>query len=239
MMIDVRSLLRGRLIARAAGIDEMAQRLAGGEKVSPADIEAVIVGAGCTVDALQERVDCVAQRAELRQAIVDGERARDRLGVIDKEVRSALAQVDDAQARAQAVIDKHSAERLRLDTATREGMLAVGQLTKPKLLAMPQREQLAEAEERVRDCQKRRAEQAGVVENMQSRLEDAEARVEKVLAISVTVMPGAAEMRAEAKQALEQVRARVKAEAEKLSPFDREVKQASDALESLLVELRK
>lgn len=147
MFLDVLDKVQGRQAARAAGIEELARRLAAGEKAQADEVEAVLTRAGCTVDDLRERVACLERRAEQHRAIVAGEKAEKRLAKIRAEINDARIVAVDAIEKADAIAQRHWGETIALEQAAQDAFRAKEQLLAPANLTAQQREQLAQAKQ--------------------------------------------------------------------------------------------
>ena len=154
MFLDVLDKVRGRQAARAAGIEELARRLAAGEKVQADEVEAVLTRTGCTVDDLRERVACLERRAEHHRAIVAGEKAEKRLAKIRAEINDARVVAFDAIEKAEAITQRHWGDTIALEQAARDAFQAKELLLAPVNLMAQQREQLAQAKQAYGDAER-------------------------------------------------------------------------------------
>lgn len=145
MFLDVLDKVRGRQAARAAGIEELARRMAAGEKVQADEVEAVLTRTGCTVDDLRERVACLERRAEQHRVIVAGDKAEKRLAKIRAEINDARAVAFDAIEKAEAIAQRHWGDTIALEQTARDAFQAKEVLLAPVNLTAQQREQLAQA----------------------------------------------------------------------------------------------
>lgn len=145
MGIDVLSMMKIRREARAAGIEELAQRLAEGEAVAPEEIEAVLERTGCSEDILQERIDCLERRAELLGKVSAGNRAKAKADKLSVEIDAAHGKVVAAQAEYQAVRAKYDEPLVLLGQEIRVGQAAADALLAPENLAPADRDRLAAA----------------------------------------------------------------------------------------------
>lgn len=145
MGLNIIELIRGRKQARAAGIEELAKRLAAGEAVPPDEIEAILGRTGCDETALQERVDALERRAELIAKVAKGEAAESVLDRIEGECDRAMQVIADAQRKHAAVVAKHADELLKARGAIEAANTAREALLKPENLSPADRERLAEA----------------------------------------------------------------------------------------------
>lgn len=133
--IDIIGMIRGRRQARAAGIEELAVRLAKGELVAPEEIEAVLDRTGCDEEMLQAAVDRIERRAALLAAVARGNTAEARLDKIDAEIGKAFDAVAEAQRKHAAVVAKHADERTELRHAIEAGNRAHNELLDPSSLS--------------------------------------------------------------------------------------------------------
>ena len=154
MFLDVLDKVRGRQAARAAGIEELARRMAAGEKVQADEVEAVLTRTGCTVDELRERVACLERRAEQHRAILAGEKAEKRLAKIRAEINDARVVAVDAIDKAEAVAQRLWGETIALEQAARDAFQAKEMLLAPVNLTVKQREQLAQAKQACGDAER-------------------------------------------------------------------------------------
>jgi hypothetical protein len=145
MAIDIIGILRGRKQARAAGIEELARRLAAGESVPPEEVEAILDRTGCDEEQLQHRVDAIERRAGLVAAVARGEAAQLKIDRIDVECGKAWQAVADAQRKHAAVVAKHGDELLTLRQAIDAANRAGDELLSPENLSPEARDRLGEA----------------------------------------------------------------------------------------------
>ena len=159
MGIDVVGMLRGRKQARAAGIEELAKRLAAGEAVPPEEIEVILDRTGCDGEELQERIDAIERRAELLAAVSRGNAAQAKLDKIDAEAGAAWDAVAVAQRKHAAVLARHADERRILQQAVDAANRAHNELLDPANLSPADAARLADARKAAGDAA-RAAEQA-------------------------------------------------------------------------------
>lgn len=126
--IDIIGMIRGRKQARAAGIEELAARLAKGAAVAPEEIEATLGRTGCDEEMLQAAVDRIERRAALLAAVARGNTAEARLDKIDAEVGKAFDAVAEAQRKHAATAAKYADERADLRLSIDAGNRARGEL---------------------------------------------------------------------------------------------------------------
>jgi hypothetical protein len=143
--IDIIGLIRGRKEQRAAGIEELAQRLAGGETVAPEEIEALLERTGCDEETLQARIDSLVRRAELIADVKAGEQAKAKADKLTAEIDKAFAKVVAADKAHRELRAKHADELLTLGQAVDRGNRASDSLIDPALLAPADRARLEQA----------------------------------------------------------------------------------------------
>jgi hypothetical protein len=143
--IDIIGLIRGRKEQRAAGIEDLAHRLAGGEIVSPEEIEAILDRTGCDEESLQARIDALMKRAELLAAVKAGEPAKARIGKLEAEIGKAFEKVVQADKAHRELRVKHADELLTLGHAVDLANRASDSLLEPGLLAPADRARLEQA----------------------------------------------------------------------------------------------
>lgn len=143
--MDISKILKPRAEARAARIEQLAARLAGGEQVSPEDIERLLVETGATADLVQGRIDVLSKRAALRSAIAAGAKASKRLEAIDADIGVLFDAVSEAQAKHAAACRKHEAERIELRHRIERGEAAEGELLSDAVLSPADSARLREA----------------------------------------------------------------------------------------------
>lgn len=145
MGIDVLSMMKIRREARAAGIEELAQRLAEGEAVAPEEIEAILQRTGCDESMLQDRIDCLERRAELLAKVAQGNKAQAKADKVSAEIDVAYGKVTAAQAEYQAVRAKYDEPLVLLGQEIRAGQAAADALLAPENLSPVDRDRLAAA----------------------------------------------------------------------------------------------
>jgi chromosome segregation ATPase len=143
--IDIIGLIRGRKEQRAAGIEDLAHRLAGGEAVAPEEIEAVLDRTGCDEETLQGRIDSLVRRAELIAAVKAGEQAQAKAGKIEAEIGKAFEKVVAADKVHRDLRAKHADELRALGHVVDQGNRARDSLLEPALLAPADRARLDQA----------------------------------------------------------------------------------------------
>lgn len=238
MAIDIVGLIRGRKQQRAAGIEEVARRLAGGEAVPPEEIEAILDRTGCDEQALQERIDTLVRRAELRQRVAAGEAARKRLGVIDAEIDKAwqaAVAADQVQRQARA---KHEEERIALGQTIRAADSAGDELARPENLSPADRARLAEANERLSVAGKAFAEANRRLPELRDSLARGEAALAEALERRPQSSPDAQRQTGEARSAVKARTARLRAAEAELPGLRQAAEDAEQALLKLMAELR-
>jgi hypothetical protein len=143
--IDIIGLIRGRKEQRAAGIEELAQRLAGGEAVAPEEIEAILERTGCDEETLQARIDSLVRRAELLADVRAGEQARVKADKLEAEIGKAFEKVMAADKVHRELRAKHHDELLTLGHVVDQGNRARDSLLDPAMLAPADRARLDQA----------------------------------------------------------------------------------------------
>ena len=174
MRIDVLSIIRSRREQRAAGIEELAQRLAKGEAIAPEEIEAHLERTGCEPEELQERVDTLERRADLLATVSAGNKAQAKLDKLQAEVDEAHAAVVKAQESYTAVRAKHDEPMMLLSHQVRQGERASDLLVAPENLSPVDRDRLAAARQAAADAAERLNEGRGGLRDMRLSLEQAE-----------------------------------------------------------------
>jgi hypothetical protein len=172
--IDIIGMIRGRKQARAAGIEELAKRLAAGEVVSPEEVEATLGRTGCDEQQLQERVDVIERRAELVAAVRRGEAAELKIDKIDAEADRAWQAVAEAQKRHQAVVAKHADELRALNQAVEAANRASDDLLSPLNLSPADRERLTAARRAAHEAEQAAGELRRSMPELRASLENAE-----------------------------------------------------------------
>lgn len=151
--IDIVGMIRGRRQARAAGIEELAARLAKGAAVAPEEIEATLDRTGCDEEMLQAAIDRIERRAGLLATVARGNAAEVRLDKIDAEIGKAFDAVAEAQRKHAAVAAKYADERqalgLDIDAASR----AHDELLDPANLSAADAARLAEVRKQDTEAQ--------------------------------------------------------------------------------------
>lgn len=239
MAIDIVGLIRGRRQTRAAGIEEVAKRLAGGEAVPPEEIETVLARAGCDEVMLQERVDALERRAELRKRVAAGEAAQRRLDLIDGEIDTAWQAAVAADEAQRKVRQKHEAERIALGQAIRYADTASDELLSPANLSPADRDRLTE-QRRVATAA---VEALAEANRRLPELRDSLARAEAALAEAADEAkrfknPDAQERKARAETTVKTRGARLKAAEADLPSLQQAAEQAEQAVAKLEEELR-
>ncbi len=145
MSIDIVGLIRGRKQQRAAGIEELAQRLARGEAVPPEEIELILDRTGCGEEMLQQRIDALVRRAELRQRVKAGEDAAKQLETIDSKIKAAWDKAVAAETEHRRLRAQHEEAIIMLGQAVRSGDGASDELLAPQNLSPIDRQRLADA----------------------------------------------------------------------------------------------
>jgi len=152
MVIDVIGLIRGRKEQRAAGIEDLAHRLAGGEAVAPEEIETILDRTGCDEETLQARIDGIVKRAELLAAVAAGEQAKARIGKIEGDIGKAFEKVVQADRAHRELRAKHADELLALGHVVDRANQARDALLEPALLAPADRDRLEQARQAASDA---------------------------------------------------------------------------------------
>lgn len=142
MAIDIVSMIRGRRDARAAGIEELAARLAKGEAIAPEEVETWLEQTGCTEEQLQDRIDAIERRAALLAQVSAGRKAEAKTDKLKAEIDEAHNAVTKAQAAYVAVLAKHEEALSALATEMRDGEQARDRLIAPENLSPADRDRL-------------------------------------------------------------------------------------------------
>lgn len=241
MAIDIVGLIRGRRQTRAAGIEELAKRLAGGEAVPPEEIETILARAGCDEVMLQERIDALVRRAELRQRVAAGEAARKRVNAIDAEIGKAWDAAVGAELAHRTVRAKHDEELILLGQAVRTGDAAADELIAPQNLSPADRERLTS----LRRAAMAAAEALSEANRRLPELRDSLARAEAALAEATDEAnrfrssPDAQERKARAETTMKTRGARLKAAEADLPALRQAATDAEAAVDRLEDELRR
>jgi hypothetical protein len=167
-------MLRGRKQARAAGIEELAQRLAKGAAVPPEEIEAVLERTGCDEAMLQERIDCLERRAELLAKVSSGNRAKAKADKLNAEIEAAYGKVQAAQAEYGALRAKHDEPLMILGSDIRAGEMAFNALLAPENLTPADRQRLEVATAKVSEASRALSETRSSLRDLRLSLENAE-----------------------------------------------------------------
>jgi hypothetical protein len=145
MAIDIVGMIRGRRDKRAAGIEDLAARLAAGETVAPEEVETILDRTGCDEEQLQERVDAIERRSAMLATVKRGDEATAKIDKLEAEIGKAFDAVADAQRKHAALVAKHADELLTLRQAVDAANRAAEELLEDKNLSATNRERLAQA----------------------------------------------------------------------------------------------
>jgi chromosome segregation ATPase len=150
--IDIVGLIRGRKEQRAAGIEDLAHRLAGGETVPPEEIEAILDRTGCDEETLQARIDSLVQRAELIAAVKAGETAKKKADKLEGEIGTLFEKVVAADRAHRELRAKYADELRALDHMVDQGNRARDRLIDPTILSPADRARLEQARQAATDA---------------------------------------------------------------------------------------
>lgn len=232
--MNVIEMMRGRRQARAAGIEELARRLAKGEAIAPEEIEAVLDRTGASEEQLQERIDALSRRAVLLAEVSAGRKAEARLDKIDGEITKAFDVVVDAQSKHRAVVAKHADERAELQRRVDRAAQAHGDLLADENLAPADRDRLAEARRVESEASKALSEQRRRMPELRNVLDEGERWLADAKAT-----PGAIEARERAENAVKARKARLSEAEAELPRLQAAVDAAAKATAALEDELRR
>jgi hypothetical protein len=241
MAIDIVGMLRGRKQARAAGIEELAKRLAAGEAVAPEEIEAILDRTGCDGEELQDRIDAIERRAELLAAVSRGNAAQAKIDKIDAEATAAWDAVAVAQRKHAAVVAKHADDRLALQHVVDAANRAHEALLDPANLSPADAGRLADARKAAGDAA-RAAEQARHgMRDLRMSLEHAEREHADAVeqARRYRGHPDAQDRKARSENAVNARTQRVKAAEAELPILQAAADKAQAAVEAIEAELRR
>lgn len=241
MAIDIKGLIRGRREARAANIEELAQRLAKGETIAPEEIEAWLEQTGCNEETLQERIDCLERRAELVAKAAKGEEAQTRIEKLHAEIDKAFAVVAEAQEKFAAVRAKHAEALSLLERQRSEGQLAAEALLEPENLSPFDRDRLATARKAASDAVVAAEEHRRNIVSLRASLEDAEAGLAEAQETAKRFRndPGAADTLQRSKNAVNARSGRLKDAEAELPKLVAEAQRQAATLAAIEDELRK
>lgn len=241
MAIDIIGILRGRKQARAAGIEELARRLAAGESVPPEEVEAILDRTGVDEEQLQERVDAIERRAGLVAVVARGEAAGVKIDRIDAECGKAWAAVADAQRKHAAVLAKHGDELLTLRQAIDAANRAGDELLSPENLSPEARDRLGDARRASSDAAVAAADVRRNLPELRTSLENAER--EAVDAVENARLlrsdADAQDRKARAENAVKARSARVKDAETQLPKLNAEVDRTAAIVAAIEAELRR
>jgi len=150
--IDIVSLIRGRKQHRAAGIEDLAHRLAGGEAVAPEEIETILDRTGCDEETLQARIDALVKRAELLAEMKAGATAQKRIDKLQAEIGKAFEAVVAADKVHRELRVKYGDELLGLGHAVDRANRASDALIDPAVLAPADRDRLEQGRQASTDA---------------------------------------------------------------------------------------
>lgn len=241
MAIDIVGMIRGRKQARAAGIEELAKRLASGETVPPEEVETILDRTGCDEEQLQERVDALERRAELLATIKTGDAAQATIDRIDAECDRAWQAVADAQRKHAAVVAKHADELLKARGAIEAANTASEELLKPANLSPPDRERLAQARKAANEAAQAAEEHRRNIPELQVAFEEGE----QMLADAVETLrnfrndAGALDLKARAENAVKARGQRLKDAEAELPKLQAEAARTAAAVSALEDDLRR
>jgi len=122
-MFSVSAMLMPSRAVAVDHLEELAARLAGGEKVPPEEVMVILDRLHATEDELQRAVDRQARVIELRREAAGGEKVEKRIAAIEAEWADAEAEVAKARAAYSAALRKHRDEH----QAARHRLVAIGQ----------------------------------------------------------------------------------------------------------------
>lgn len=241
MGIDIKGLIRGRREARAANVEELAQRLAGGEDVPPEEIELWLEQTGCSEDLLQERIDAIERRSELLATVAKGKAAAAKIERIEADIGKAEDAVEEARRKQAAVVAKHVDELFELRQASDAAARASAALLEREALSAADWQRL-DAARRAATAAAEAAEEGGrnvvalkeFLERSETELSEAQATAKKFRGD-----PGSAERSQRAKNAVAARGQRLKAAEDELPKLVAEAERTGAALRAIEDELRK
>lgn len=174
MAIDIIGMIRGRREQRAAGVEELARRLASGEAIPPEEIETWLERTGVDEDTLQARIETIERRAELLAAVARGNAARSKAEKISNVIGAAWEAVGEASKKHATLREKHADELLTLRQAVDAADRASDELLDPRNLSPVDRDRLAAARKAARDAATAYGELRGSMRDLRMSLENAE-----------------------------------------------------------------
>lgn len=144
--INVLEMISGARRERSSNLEQLARRLAKGDKVPAAEVLRMLHDCGGSADDLQAEVNRIERVEQLRAAAIVAPALRDELAKLDRKYEAVMQQL----AKAQAVVDElHAAQRERhmdlrsqIDVAER----AIQQLIEPANLCTADRTALADCD---------------------------------------------------------------------------------------------
>lgn len=241
MAIDIKALIRGRREARAANIEELAQRLAKGEAVSPEEVELWLEQTGADEELLQERIDTIERRAELLAKVAKGDEAGGRIAIIHGEIDEAFAAVAEAQEKYAALRAKHADTLTILGQERAEGHRAAEALLEPENLSPFDRDRLGSARKAASESAIAAEEQRRNITELKASVQDAETALADAEAMAKQRRndPVVADTLQRAKNAVNARGGRLKAAEAELPKLVAEAKRKAAAVETIEAELQK
>lgn len=241
MVIDVIGLIRGRKEQRAAGIEDLAHRLAGGEAVAPEEIEAILDRTGCDEETLQARIDAIVKRAERLAEVKAGAAAQKRIDKLQAEIGKAFEAVVAADKVHRELRAKHADELLTLGHVVDRANRASDALIDPKLLAPADRDRLEQARQAVTDAATALGDVRRRLPDLRASLEQGERNLAEAAdeAKRFRNSPDVQNRHATAEQAVKARKARLADAEAELPRLQAEADKAEAALVALEAELRR
>lgn len=174
--MNVLELLRPVREKRVESLEEIADRLVAGEKISPEVIDGVLTAAHKDPADLQAIIDRKVRLRELVEIVKGSSGAAKRLQVVESEIASAAKALDVAVEKLKAVRTKYDGERAALKTTVATAEAARVEIFSKDVLPVALWAELSEAETAADDAREEFERASRHLSTVKSRFNDAEAR---------------------------------------------------------------